>query len=284
MENNNTNNGAQNANTAQMPPQPPQGYDQSQYGYNHQYYPPPPPRRKHSDKPKIAGGLLLVVGILGLIMGSFMVAGGIYVESGGTFDMGSGQIDITGMVLAADGTPIDNATLTIAGTHITVLTDSTGHYQMLGVPTGYQLLTVEKSGFNTLEHHVLIINADSGTNEVFEDMMVISEDSELNFNLTTGSDTYVYGEEGKMFAEEGMGPLILAFGVVFILCSIGAMVGGAYALKREKYPVVIVGAILGIFSVGFGLGIVLAIVALIILILASDEFRSKGNGNQYPPR
>lgn len=278
MENNNTDKTAQNASDTQVPPQP-EGQNQYNYGYHQPYYPPIPPRRKKSDKPKTAGGLLIAAGILGLILASFMIIGGVYMGSIENFDMeDGGQVDITGVILAADGTPIDNVTLCIEGTHITVTTNSAGHYQMLGVPTGYQQLILEKPGYNSIIRHVYIILDINSDTESFGNQLVIYNDSELNFNMSVGNDTFTYGQEGEIFSMERMEIMVLVFGVIFMLCSIGAIIGGFYALKTEKYHIAMVGAVLGIFSLGFGIGTILSIAALIILLLSSGEFKKNGNG------
>ncbi|MFW6041107.1 MAG: hypothetical protein ACOC85_04655 [Thermoplasmatota archaeon] len=46
------------------------------------------------------------------------------------------------------------------------------------------------------------------------------------------------------------------------------MIGGIFALKRKNYGIVVAGSLVGIFS----FGLILAIVALFVLLLASDEF------------
>ncbi len=290
MDNNNTNteNEAKEQTHTQAPPQP----QQPPYGYNYQYYPPPPPRRTKSDKPRTAGGLLIVVGILGLIMGVIMMAGGFFIIGDGNLDMVGGQVDISGYVNGPgpDYMPIENATITVQDTHLYVLTNSTGYYQLLGVPGGAKIITIEKEGYNTIERHLFIMEDSSSSNEVMGSTTLIYDDTELSFTLTEGSGTYIYGSEDGNFTIEGMGPLIVFFGFIFSICGIFAIIGGYYALKTQKYALAITGAILGIFSFGFGLGTILAIVALIILLLARDEFKKNGNDQQngyaypYPPR
>lgn len=55
---------------------------------------------------------------------------------------------------------------------------------------------------------------------------------------------------------------------VTLICSIVALIGGIFALKRKNYGIVVAGSLVGIFS----FGLILAIVALFVLLLASDEF------------
>jgi hypothetical protein len=269
MENNANDKGEQNTG-GNIPPQQPQ----APYGYYPYYQPPPPTKR--SDKPRMAGGLLIVTGILGLILGIMMIAGGTYMMNVENLNMNDwGQVDISGVVLASDSTPISNATVSVEGTHISVTTDALGHYQMLGVPGGYQNITLQKIGYNTIIRNVYIVPDGQDSSTAWGNQMVITEDTELNYTMTVGSETFIYGDEGNMMSMEGMESIVMLFGVVFVICAIGSIIGGSYALKSEKYPVTIIGAVMGIFSVGFGVGSILAIIALLILILSSNEFNGK---------
>ncbi len=270
MQSNANGTGAQNAG-GNIPPQ------QGQYSYGYYPYYQPPPPAKRSDKPRMAGGLLIVTGILGLILGIMMIAGGTYLMNGGNISMDDwGQVDISGIVLDSGGAPIANATVSVVDTHISVNTDAAGHYQMMGVPGGSQQITLEKAGYNTIIRWVYIVPENGDTSMNWGNQMVITEDTELNYTMTPGSGTFTYGDEGGFMTTEGVETLVMLFGVVFTICAIGAIVGGAYALKTEKYHVTIIGAVMGIFSVGFGIGSILAIIALLILVLSSNEFRANG--------
>ncbi|MCK4971630.1 MAG: hypothetical protein KAS77_13935, partial [Thermoplasmata archaeon] len=46
-----------------------------------------------------------------------------------------------------------------------------------------------------------------------------------------------------------------------------------YAFKRRNLMIVVIGCVAGIFTFGFGIGTVLAFIALFILLLAIDEFK-----------
>ena len=49
---------------------------------------------------------------------------------------------IVGVVQASDGAPLDGAIVTLTGANVTVqhkITDDTGHYEFLNLPSGFQL-------------------------------------------------------------------------------------------------------------------------------------------------
>ena len=57
---------------------------------------------------------------------------------------------------AASGQPIDEATVTVDGTQIVILTDATGRYLLNGVPAGEQTVRVRVLGYATQERQVTI--------------------------------------------------------------------------------------------------------------------------------
>ncbi|NIP35188.1 MAG: hypothetical protein GWN18_09575, partial [Thermoplasmata archaeon] len=57
-----------------------------------------------------------------------------------------------------------------------------------------------------------------------------------------------------------------------------ALLGAWFAFKRTNLPFVVVGAIAGIFTFGMFIGSVLAFIALFILLLSLDEFKTGRNG------
>lgn len=66
------------------------------------------------------------------------------------------------------------------------------------------------------------------------------------------------------------GLLILIFGVFLLM-------GGIFAIKRTHWGISLIGAILGIFSIGpLFLASMFSIIALILLVLSRDEFKGQG--------
>jgi hypothetical protein len=80
---------------------------------------------------------------------------------------------------------------------------------------------------------------------------------------------------------EGIGGDFLSFMAdLFMICfailmifSIISVLGGIFAIKREKFSIAIIGAILGLFSLGpYCLSSIVALIALILLFVSKDEF------------
>lgn len=70
----------------------------------------------------------------------------------------------------------------------------------------------------------------------------------------------------------GMGEALATVGAIFLIFSILALLGAVYCFTRKSFAIAIIGAIFGILSVGYCLGSILSIVALILIIIAKDEF------------
>lgn len=68
-----------------------------------------------------------------------------------------------------------------------------------------------------------------------------------------------------------------ACGVLILVFGLFLLIGGIFAIKRIHWGISLIGAILGIFSVGpWFLGSLLSIIALILLVISRDEFKSQG--------
>jgi hypothetical protein len=124
------------------PPQP--YYYQSPPPYPYYYAQPPSQRqpKKRSDKPTVAGALLIIVGILGLIFGSMLMTGSFFFDMFQDFPLeGTGTMDVHGEVVDVNGTGISGVTITVSDSFLETTTDSNGMYQIVGVSMGYRELT-----------------------------------------------------------------------------------------------------------------------------------------------
>ena len=70
--------------------------------------------------------------------------------------------------------------------------------------------------------------------------------------------------QGKVSGTIQIIGIVLVFGVDIL--------GGIYALRREKWPIALVGSITSLFSMAYGLGLIWAIPALIFVAISKDEF------------
>jgi hypothetical protein len=235
----------------------------------HYYYEPPRQRFSRSSKPAIAGALLIIIAILGLIFSTMILAGGAFIGNVGVGSEVFGEDntgEIYGQVKLNNGTPIENATVSIVGESIYTVTDQNGNYALYDIPTGNQKIRVEKDGYNTIIFKTFI--APSNNPWGGDDS---TSDNEQNFFLSPGNTV----DERGMYPPFGFLSGILLFcAVLGIIFSIIALLGGYYSLKRQKFSLAIVGAVVGIFTVGFLLGTLLAFVAIFILIISHDEFKA----------
>ena len=66
--------------------------------------------------------------------------------------------------------------------------------------------------------------------------------------------------------------IMIVCAVLIIIFSIFAILGGIYALKRKKFGVAILGAVLGLFTI---FGTIFALIAVLILALSRKEFNGQ---------
>jgi len=231
----------------------------------HYYYEPPKVTKPRSSKPTIAGILLLLQGIFSIAFIVLLIFAGFFVS-----DLGSGfeffgeeaKGDLTGTVTLLDGTPVENATVSVVDTQHITRTNENGDYLIYNVPTGNQQIKVEKEGYNTI---ILKTFVNSEHIKVQTDPDKDSNPNENDFVLTEGDDII---EKGSYPPLELVKNIMLVCAAVLIVLSILVLMGAYAAFKRENFKLALIGGIAGTISMGL-----FALIALFILLLSKDEFK-----------
>lgn len=172
---------------------------------------------------------------------------------------------VWGGVEALNGTPIEGASVSIAGTSVATTTDDEGNYILYNVPVGDQTVRVAKEGFTTINYRLTVIGEpfdfDNNDPRLFE-----------NFVLAPGTGEVT---TGNWFNEDifQLGNVLLVCMVIVTVASVIALYSAFYAFKRRNLTIVVIGCVAGIFTIGLGIGTVLAFIALFILLLSIDEFK-----------
>ncbi len=259
--------GKNNVSTPQTPP-PAQGQPYPPYGrpaydvHYHYYYEPPKVKPGKSSKPTIAGGLLIIHGIITILLAGLLIWGGMFLAGMGEgnefFGFGE-EGNVTGIVTYQNGTPAEAVTVSIVDTEKTIQTASDGRYTIYNAPAGNQKIMVEKDGYNTIEYKTFVNPSNQDNNR--------NQDNEHDFTLTQGNETL---EEGSYAPLELIGTFIYVCGTIIIITSIISIIGGIFALQRKHYGFAVVGGVAGLISLGL-----LAAIALFILIIAKDEFKKQ---------
>jgi hypothetical protein len=251
--------------------------DSKQEIHYHYYYEPSAyaPKRR-SSKPGIAGALMILTAILGIISAVLLISGSVFVGGMGEgfeFFGDDGKGDINGTITFLNGTPVENATISIVGEPLSTQTDDEGNYIIYNVPSGNHEIKIEKEGYNTIIYKTFIGPSDFKFEQNHDNRNSDSE-NEFDFVLTPGSEEL---ERGTYPPFQLLGGFMVICGIVIIILSIVTIFGGYYALQRRKFGFVIAGAILGLFT---GIGIIFALIAIFILVLSRDEFRAPNYNEQ----
>lgn len=246
----------------------PAGYPDPNQVHHHYYYEPIKVRRKRSSKPGYAGGLLIVSAVLGLLFSMAMIAGSVFmgdVEGGMEFWSEDNTGDITGTVRYQNGTPAEGVTISLVGEDLSTQTDSNGNYILYNAPLGKQELKVEQEGYNTIIYKMFISPGEANW-RFGDDRNHWDSENNQNFTLTPGDQTL---ERGSYPPFGMIGSFILICGVVVLIFSIIALMGGIWSLKRKKFTGALIGSIFGIFTL---VGALFSIIALFMLIFSKKEF------------
>ena len=79
--------------------------------------------------------------------------------------------------------------------------------------------------------------------------------------------------EGIPMVGDTMSDMLTICGAIFIIFGLLALLGGVFSIMRKKWGIALLGAIIGLFTLGtFGLGSLLSLIALILIAISKSEF------------
>jgi hypothetical protein len=67
---------------------------------------------------------------------------------------------------------------------------------------------------------------------------------------------------------------LLVCGVIALVFSIFAIIGGIFALQRKGWAMAVTGGIFGMLAFGLGIGFILGLIGLILIAISRAEFHS----------
>lgn len=215
-------------------------------------------KQRESRKPAfiIIGIFLIITFIL-----EFPIAGMfIYYASSEDLDFG-GTLTIKGEVLTEDGDGLSGTTITIIGTDLSTITDAEGNYLIRNVPNGIWRIKASRAGYKEETHKVLLQRYFSDT---------------VDFHMEQGSGSEESNDLWFFFS----------LAILMMMFSPFIVAGSFYSFKIKRFSVVLVGSILGIFTMspslalGFmpsililgALGFILSLSALLMIVLNRRAF------------
>lgn len=197
---------------------------------------------------RLTGWLLLFTALLGILTAVALLT---QEMDGDSIDMLkdlSGEGRMAGRITDGEGQPLYEVNLTVTGTEWYTLTDGNGEYHLDTVPAGKQNLSLSKAGYETLYYHTFIVP---------------DEGRRLNLQLEQGSG-YRLVQDPKHRDQLGQAQGICAVTLGILVCFTAL---GAYrAFQGRDFAWVAGGALMGIFTFGFGLGSLLSLIALYLAI------------------
>lgn len=220
-------------------------------------------KQRESKKPGfiIIGAFLLITFVL-----VFPIAGMlIYYGSSEGLDFG-GTLTIEGEVLTEDGDGLPGATISIIDTDLSAISDAEGNYLIRNAPNGIWRIKTSRAGYKEETHKVLL-------QEGFSER--------VDFHMEQGSGSEESNDLWFFFS----------LAILMMMFSPFIVAGSFYSFKRKRFSVVLVGSILGIFTMtpsfvlGFissifiigTIGFILSSSALMMIILNRKAFIKSGH-------
>jgi hypothetical protein len=215
------------------------------------------PQRRSSSRTTIAGILLILAAIFGIVMAvGFIFISSIYDEGGYLEPDGVIEGEV---VLPGNETDASNILVLLESVHRdeSDYTDSDGLFRFTDLEIGKYTVVINHSGYKTHYYEVNI----EGPGEV----------KEITIELQEGQGEVREEAEGQesMWNQN----LFLVCGVMTIVFSLITFMGGVFAIKQTNYWLALLGSVTGIFAIGVGLGFIFSLIALIMLLLARNDFK-----------
>jgi len=216
--------------------------------------------KPRSHKPLIAGVFLIIVFLAGILLW-----GPLYLDHedvlGDVSTRMQWNVSFQGKIVNETGVSLSNVTIVLENESGTILTDAAGKFNLDDIPWGYHLLHLSKTNFTTT--HITIFVLPFHLWETHKEYTLIKGDSEISLDSQMVEDMNTY---------------IPPLSILFLVFSGLALLGGLFSLQRKIFPLSLLGAILGIFTLGvFLIGFILSIAAVIFLVYSRYEFSGKKN-------
>jgi len=215
--------------------------------------------RRRTDKPKIAAFLLFIVVVMGL---SSAVIPDTFID--GSLDLlafagVSSQIKIE--VLNQTGVPQEGYQI-IGPSGLNATTNASGKLISNQLPVGEYTIQIHSSSTNTSKEHMQTDVLVFPFNLASYEFIVDTTSTPVTLDKTNTSLTWCSG--------------------ILIILSVIVLIGVISSWRRQYSDVALVGALVGIFTLGFYLlAVILSVVALILIYKSKEEFEDGKKGKSF---
>ncbi len=200
-----------------------------------------------SAKPLIAGLLLIIAFILGVSMGSSLLIGPEF----------KGEGFYQAEVYDENKEPLENVSIYLIenGAKLVAKTDSNGYFSLNNISAGKHLIEIKKEGYKSIRVEIFVMPS----------------------SISIIKDQFFMKKGEGFIKEKTLFAMIIDYlpylAIFFIIVSFPALIGGIFCLLKKNFIVAIIGAIFGIASIGFLIGSLFSIIALILIILSKNDFK-----------
>jgi hypothetical protein len=205
---------------------------------------------------RIAGILLMIVFILGLMHGINSLLTG-YIAPITTQEDKPEYSDISGSIIDnKTGRPISDCKIIILETGQTTLSNTDGQYFISNVKGGIHRISADSSGYIKVIKRVTVDPELMGT---------------INFELDEGIGNKAI-DETVTLEEQRSNEDVNIFSILMIIFACFGAVSALLAFRRTFFLICVFCAFISLMSIGFFIGVILAIIAFILITLSTEGF------------
>jgi hypothetical protein len=214
---------------------------------------------RYSNRLRVATAFLVLAFVLGLTTGILTSLYGFIIPNPDIF-FETETTKISGSIIDMEGDAMEGVTVSVMDSSFSDVSNSLGIYLIEAVPVGDYTIKVEMAGYRTV---ILKITATAGQPNIHDIVLKRGDPADTEEM-----------DKSREVTEKG-GTLITVTTIAAILfSSLFALLGAYLVFTRQRFLFAVGCAVLGIMSIGFGIGSVLCVVTLVLLISSKQGFNS----------
>lgn len=209
----------------------------------------------------VAAILLTLTFVLGVVNAFLFTPSGADIERPGDI-FSESSATLAGKVFDREtGVALPDVDVSLVGTGISTTTNNEGWYFMDDLTVGEYTLRAELDGYGTVTRKI-----------TFESFLPDTQD----IDMQEGGDPVEEDMRSPLLDPPSKRPEVV--GYLMGVLSVPPLLAAVFCMRRERFIIALAGAVLGCFSLGFGVGSGLSLAAVVLILLARERFAGDGEG------
>ena len=214
---------------------------------------------RFKNRLRVATAFLVLAFVLGLTTGILTSLYGFIIPNPDIF-FETETAKVEGSVLNFEGDPLEGVIVTVIDSSFSDVSNTLGIYLIEEVPVGDYTIKAEMAGYQSVKMKITVTAGKPNIHDIV---------------LKRGDPSFVEELDNSFPVTKKEDTLVAVTTIAAILISsFFALLGAYLVFTRQRFLFAVGCAVLGIMSIGFGIGSVLCVITLVLLISCKQGFNS----------